>query len=127
MKALWQNVAAPYPQVFLAFSGHVVNPKHQDDLVFRRNGNPEIAGFLRNYQSVELDGVEGSRYGVGWNVIAAFDPAAGEIRVRSYRIDDIAAYADPPSNYDHRGEPAPTECLDVDQGGVLERTIPYPK
>jgi hypothetical protein len=62
---------------------------------------------------------------VGWNVVAVFDPAAREVRVRSYRIDDVESYAEPPLNYDHVGTPAPTECLQTDQNGVGERVISW--
>ncbi len=31
----------------------------------------------------------------------------------------------PPVNYDHVGQPAATECLETDQGGVGERVISW--
>ena len=82
--------------------------------------------MLRNYQAYQL-GLPGfqDNYGVGWNVIAVFDPAAEQVRIRSYRIDDVEAYADPPVNHLHVGEPAPTECFDTDQRGFPERIISW--
>ena len=125
MEAIWNEVVVPYDQIFMAFSGHVVSPDGQDDFTLARPGGPNIAGFLRNYQGVSLAGVSDSNYGVGWTVIAVFDPEANEVRVRSYRIDDTDAYANPPIDYDHTGSPAPTECLDMDYAGVSERTVPF--
>jgi hypothetical protein len=82
--------------------------------------------MMRNYQLVDL-GLpgRGDDYGVGWNVVAVFDPDAQQVRIRSYRIDDVEAYSDPPANYLHTGEPAPTECFDADQGGFPERIISW--
>ena len=48
-----------------------------------------------------------------------------QVRVRSYRIDDVENYADPPINYDHVGTPEATECLETDQGGVAERILSW--
>ena len=50
-------------------------------------------------------------YGGGWTVIAAFDPSAQEIRVRSYRIEDID------NDCSHDGVPATTEALQKDLRG----------
>jgi hypothetical protein len=125
MEAIWNEVVDPYPQIFLAFAGHVINPAGQDDFTLTRSGAPDIAGFLRNYQIASLAGVPSSDYGVGWTVMAVFDPETDEVRVRSYRVDDTDAYADPPIDYDHTGTPAPTECLDMDYAGVPERVVPF--
>lgn len=123
MEAIWNEVVDPYPQVFMAFSGHVVSPSGQDDFTFTRTGASDIAGLLRNYQGVSIPGVPGSNYGAGWTVMAVFDPGTDEIRVRSYRVDDTDAYA--LIDYDHTGSPEPTECLDMDYDGVTERIIPF--
>lgn len=122
MQAVYERLVEPFPQARFLFTGHVLKPVRQADYTIERAGAPPVWGFLRNYQSVGL-GANG--YGVGWNVIAVFDPDAGQVRVRSYRIDDVAAYADPPANLDHVGQPAPTECLDTDEGGVPERIISW--
>ena len=124
MEAIWNEVVVPFPQIFMAFAGHVTSSP-QEDFTFSRTGAPDIAGFLRNYQTADIFGVPNSNYGGGWNIIAAFDPEADEIRVRSYRIDDTNAYADPPIDYEHTGTPAATECLMTDRQTLGERTIPF--
>ena len=126
MEHLFDLMIAPYPQVRFLFTGHVFNPTHQADYTIPRPGGPPVFAFLRNFQTVEL-GLPGNEdvYGVGWNVVAVFDPAAQQVRVRSYRIDDEAAYADPPTDYLHTGEPVPTECMQMDQDGVGERIVSW--
>jgi hypothetical protein len=124
MEAIWNEVVAPYPQIFMVFAGHVTLSA-QEDFTFTRTGAPDIAGFFRNYQQANVFGVPDSTYGGGWNLIAVFDPEADEVRVRSYRIDDTNAYANPPINFDHTGTPAPTECLLPDFLGLGERTVPF--
>lgn len=125
MRALFDELIAPYPQIFLAFSGHVVHPSGQRNYMIPRENGPPLAGFLRNFQKVSLPGVPDSSYGVGWIVVAVFDPKASSVRVRSYRVDDTSAYAEPAVNYDHTGTPAPTECLDTDFKDVREHTVPF--
>ena len=126
MKDLFDHLFAPYPQVRFLFTGHVLYPTNQADYTIPRVDAPPVWGMLRNYQvtSLGLPGAE-DNYGVGWNVIAVFDPDAEQVRIRSYRIDDEEAYADPPVNYLHAGEPAPTECFDTDQNGFPERVISW--
>jgi hypothetical protein len=125
MKDLYELLIEPYPQVKFLFTGHVYNPNHQADYTIDRSSGP-VWAFLRNYQLID-QGLAGNadRYGVGWNVVAAFDPDAREVRVRSYRIDDVENYAVPPVSYAHVGAPAPTECLQTDQNGVAERVISW--
>lgn len=126
MKDLFDHLLAPYSQVRFIFTGHVFRPTTQADYTIPRAGGPPVWGMMRNYQLIDL-GLPGGKdnYGVGWNVISVFDPDAGQVRIRSYRIDDVEAYADPPANYLHTGEPAPTECFDSDQGGFPERVISW--
>jgi hypothetical protein len=126
MKDLFDHLLAPYPQVRFIFTGHVLRPTGQADYTIPRAGAPPVWGMMRNYQLVDL-GIPGGEddYGVGWNVVAVFDPDAGQVRVRSYRIDDVEAYADPPVDLLHVGQPAPTECFDSDQGGFPERIISW--
>jgi hypothetical protein len=125
MKALWDELIEPSPQVLLAFSGHVVRPAPQGDYRVERKAAPPVHGFLRNFQGARVPGTEGFSqvYGAGWNVFVVFDPDAGQIRVRSLRIDDTDAYASPRVDLDHDGEPAATECFDADYGGFGERII----
>lgn len=133
MKDVYDRVVAPFPQVRFLFTGHVLTPTRQGDYTIARTDGPPVWAFLRNYQDISpsakhrktTNASAVKAYGDGWNVIAAFDPDAGEVRVRSYRIDDVAAYADPPENLEHRGAPAPTACLDTDQGGVPERVLSW--
>ena len=125
MEALYQRLIEPYPQAKFLFTGHVLRPRTQADYTIeRKNGGP-VWAFLRNYQNRPLPKSPSIGYGAGWNVIAAFDPDAKQVRVRSYRIDDEAGYATPTTNFDHKGKPAPTECLDMDEGGVPERTLSW--
>lgn len=126
MKDVFDLLIDPYPQVRFLFTGHVVNPTHQADYTIPRTAGPPVWAFLRNYQWTEL-GLPGNEdlYGVGWNVVAVFDPDAQQVRVRSYRIDDVDAYANPPVDYDHDGAPAATECFDTDQGGIGERIVSW--
>ena len=126
MKAIWDELIEPNSQVLLFFAGHVLKPSPQGDYtIARADGAPPVHGFLRNFQGVRVPGTKGFSqvYGAGWNLIAVFDPDAGQIRVRSYRIDDEDAYATPRVDLDHDGEPAPTECFDTDYAGVGERVI----
>lgn len=123
MRDLYETLLAPRAQVRFIFSGHVFNPGHQADFTIPRASAPPVWGFLRNYQIVDIG--DGENYGVGWNVMAVFDPDAGEVRVRSYRIDDAPAYANPPVNLLHEGTPVPTECMATDQGGFPERIIAW--
>jgi hypothetical protein len=122
MKALYDVLLEPRDQVRFIFSGHVVAPAHQADYTIPRSGAPPVWGFLRNYQNTRFGG---KVYGAGWNVIAVFDPDAGQVRVRSYRIDDEAAYAKPPVNQLHVGKPVPTECMQMDQHRFRERVIQW--
>jgi hypothetical protein len=126
MKDLFDYLLAPYAQVRFIFTGHVLVPTTQADHTIPRVGMPPVWGMLRNFQQVEL-GLPGDEdiYGVGWNVIAVFDPDAEQVRIRSYRIDDEEAYTDPPVDYLHVGEPASTECFDTDQNGFPERVISW--
>jgi hypothetical protein len=128
MRALYELLLEPHPQIFMLVSGHVLRPAIQADFRIERSRGPPVQAFLRNFQSQGPPGPPDPThaYGAGWNVIAAFDPDAGEVRVRSYRIDDVESYADPPLDRRHRGVPAPTECLDVDPGGVGERSFQWP-
>ena len=126
MKDLYERIVEPFAQVRFLFTGHVFRPTNQADYTIARDGAPPVWAFLRNYQNRARGAPDPAQfYGAGWNVIAVFDPDAGEVRVRSYRIDDVAAYADPPLNFDHAGAPAPTECLDTDESGWGERVISW--
>jgi hypothetical protein len=128
MQALWDRFVAPHRQVAMVFGGHVLRPTTHGDFTVPRESGPPVYGYLRNFQNTGIRVKEErvDRYGTGWNVIAAFDPAAGEVRVRSYRIDDLAAYADPPWDRLHQGEPAPTACFETDALGVGERVEAWP-
>lgn len=125
MEDLYLLLIEPYPQVRFLFTGHVGNPYHQADYTIPRPaGGPPTWAFLRDYQKFGLAG-QPDAYGAGWNVIAAFDPDAEQVRVRSYRIDDVDNYAVPPIDFLHEGPAAPTECFETDQGGLPERIIAW--
>jgi hypothetical protein len=126
MKDLFDLLIEPYTQVRFLFTAHVYVPTHQADYTIPRKAGPPVWAFMRNFQRIDL-GLPGheDRYGVGWNAVAVFDPDSKEVRVRSYRIDDVENYTVPPVNYDHVGQPAATECLETDQGSVGERVISW--
>lgn len=123
MEAIYGRLIEPFPQARFLFTGHVMKPASQADYRIPRESGGAVWAFLRNYQNRTLQEDPSIVYGAGWNVIAVFDPDAKQVRVRSYRIDDEEAYSFPPVNLEHTGTPAPTECLDTDEGGVGERII----
>jgi len=126
MEAVYQRLVEPFPQALFLFTGHVLRPRRLADYTIPRTGAPAVSAFMRNYQNLNLPADPSSPfYGAGWNVIAVFDPDAQEVRVRSYRIDDVDAYAMPPVDFDHTGAPAATECFDTDESGFGERIIPW--
>ena len=125
MKAVWTELMADSRQIFMIVSGHVVRPSGQADSMIPRTHHPPVIGAMRNYQTASLAQIPSQHYGVGWNVVAVFDPEASQVRIRSYRIDDVAAYSDPPANFAHTAAPAPTECFDMDFESVTERIVPF--
>ena len=125
MEAVYQRLIEPFSQVRFLFTGHVLQPRWIADYTIDRGGRPPVFALLRNFQNRTLAADPSFNYGVGWNVIAVFDPDAQQVRVRSYRIDDLEAYATSPTNLDHTGQPAPTECFDKDLAGVPERVIDW--
>ncbi len=99
-------------------TGQTVSAFAYDELL-QTNGGYDVFAFFRNYQhSTSRDG-QGNlcqpSYGGGWNVIAAFDPSAEEIRVRSYRIEDVD------NDCTHDGVPASAADLQTDRS--LPETI----
>ena len=125
MEALYERLIEPFPQARFLFTGHVMRPRSQADYTIERESGGPVWAFLRNYQNRGVRKDPSIIYGAGWNVIAVFDPDAEEVRVRSYRIDDQATYATPPVDFDHAGQSVPTECFDMDEGGVGERVISW--
>jgi hypothetical protein len=123
----------PNPQIFMTLNGHT-GVTATAPYTSPGSGHSVIR-LLRNYQGIQQPGTF-VHYGSGWNVIMAFDPDAGQIRARAYRIDDDANYRtkwfhdrDPgvAVNLRHLGPLEETRVLDKDLsepvGGV---TIPYP-
>lgn len=100
-REIWDRIVAPHDQVLLTFNGHWVAAAGEDgrmrsareaDAVHPTASGLPVHAFFRNYQGLGNQDRSGkacaASYGNGWNVIAAFDPPAGEIRVRTYRIED---------------------------------------
>jgi hypothetical protein len=85
---VWRKLVLPHPQVFLALNGHWLGSTARNRSEARPDGT-QVHRLLRNYQAVKPaadPSYPAPFHGDGWNVIAAFDPDAGELRVRSYRI-----------------------------------------
>lgn len=122
MKDLWDELIADREEVLLTFNGHWTSPGREADVTKQRGPLPPVYGFFRNYQGVGSRDANGDfcpvGYGGGWNVIAVFDPAAGEIRVRSYRIEDTD------NDCTHDGTPAPPAALETDRE-LPETVIAY--
>jgi len=80
----------PNPQILLTLNGHTgVTATKQ--YTSQASGH-SVWRLLRNYQGVMQEGAIGGVWGAGWNVMMAFDPDAGEVRIRSYRVADDANY-----------------------------------
>jgi hypothetical protein len=89
LPTLWDAIVEPSPQVLMTFNGHWTGASRQLDALIPRVSGDGVIGVYRNYQGTQaLNG--GTPYGGGWNDIAVFDPDAGQIRLRSYRIGDVA-------------------------------------
>jgi len=73
----WQRLVVPHPQVAMTLTGHWLKPKAHDQT--RIVGDPPRAvhSLFRNFQSNQH---------FGWITMLVFDPARGELRVRSHRI-----------------------------------------
>jgi hypothetical protein len=123
-QGLWDELIEPYPQVVMTVNGHHTPAPgvRENEWTIQTASGYSVHSIYRNYQ-----GDVGAGYGDGgvpsegdgWNVILVFDPDASEIRVRSYRIDDI----DMDGTYD--GIPASTLDLDMDYMGRPEVTFSY--
>jgi hypothetical protein len=129
---IWDRVGAPDDQTLMTFNGHwigyidaetggFVKARAYDELL-QTNGGLDVFAFFRNYQGEHSQDGQGVNcqpfYGGGWNVIAAFDPSAGEIRVRSYRIEDVD------NDCTHDGVPASAADLQTDKY-LPETTLSY--
>lgn len=89
LPTLWDAIVEPTPQVLMTFNGHFTGASRQLDASISRASGGSVVGVYRNYQGTQ-PAHGGIAYGNGWNDIAVFDPAAGQIRLRSYRIGDVA-------------------------------------
>ncbi len=120
---IW-NGLSDHDGLLLSFNGHWTgyldddgNPRsvQEANAVLSTSSGLDVFAFFRNYQglpNVDANGVPcEKRLGGGWNVIAVFDPGAQEIRVRSYRIEDVD------NDCSHDGVPATTEALQKDLRG----------
>ncbi len=120
---IW-NALPDRDSLFLTFNGHWTsviddnsNPRsaREADAVLSTNSGLDVFAFFRNYQGVphfDRNAVACPKhYGGGWNAIAVFDPGAREIRVRSYRIEDVD------NDCSHDGAPADPADLQMDLQG----------
>jgi hypothetical protein len=122
MQDLWNELLADRAELLLTFNGHWTFPSREANVVVSRGALPSVHGFFRNYQGYPNRNAAGAwcpvSYGNGWNVIAVFDPAAGQIRVRTYRIEDTD------NDCTHDGTPAAPSALETDHT-LPETVIPY--
>jgi hypothetical protein len=129
---IWDRIGAPDDQTLMTFNGHwtgytdpdtgkVIQAREYDELL-QTDGGFDVFAFFRNYQGMPNRDAAGNlclpAYGGGWLVIAAFDPGAQEIRVRSYRIDDVD------DDCTHDGTPADAADLETDWG-LPETVLAY--
>ncbi len=112
--AIWNEIMAPNPQVLMSFNGHFTALGARENLRVETNDAGDTTWlYIANYQgdpqvpSSYGDGGQVAK-GDGWNVITVFDPDAGEIRIRSYRIEDTD------DDGTHDGVPQTTALLDMD-------------
>ncbi len=122
---IWDALVEPYPQVMMTFNANGSSlGAREDEWVINTPLGYDVLGVFRNYAGAPppagwADGGAPAENN-GWNAIAVFDPDAGEIRVRSYRIDDT----DADGSYD--GVPEATANLDMDFSGRPEVIVSYP-
>jgi hypothetical protein len=123
--AVWDHLVVPRPQVFMTWSGHYGGANLTTT---QTQASPPhvVHRLMRDYSAVRPAPPPASSAlgpGDGWNAIVVFDPDAGQIRVRSYRIDDEDNYRTQwlwehglASGVDreHSGEPEETRLLSVD-------------
>jgi hypothetical protein len=120
-QAIWDELVDPLPQVWGTFNGHHTAPQEADFTTSTGSG-VDVYSFFRNYQ-----GSPTTSYGNGglatqqdgWNAIAVFDPEAGQVRIRSYRIEDVD------DDGTHDGVPEATANLDTDFKGRPEVVVEY--
>lgn len=111
----WDAIVEPTPQVLMTFNGHFTGANRQLDASIPRVAGDPVIGVYRNYQGTE-PAHGGVAYGGGWNDVAVFDPEAREIRLRSYKIGDVAL----------DGSVLDGEITACDYpGGIGERVYPY--
>jgi hypothetical protein len=121
---IWDELVEPYPQILMTFNanGSSTGAREWEGIMTTPLGY-DVFGVFRNYAGSPPpngwgDGAAPAEKD-GWFAIAVFDPDAGEIRVRSYRIDDTDADA----TYD--GVPEDTANLDTDFSGKTEVVVSY--
>lgn len=128
---LWNLLGVPNDQVLMTFNGHwtaILDENGQPvsireaDAALQTGAGLTAHGLFRNYQGFGSSDGNGTAcvgsYGGGWNVMVVFDPGAEEIRVRSFRIDDVD------DDCTHDGVPALPAALDMDVG-FPEETFAY--
>jgi hypothetical protein len=99
----------------MTFNGHWTGAGRQLDAQIARASGEDVIGVYRNYQATQPSH-GGYAYGGGWNDIAVFDPDSQQIRIRSYKIGDVAL----------DGTVLDDEIVGCDYpGGSGERVFPY--
>jgi hypothetical protein len=85
---IWSQLVENYPQVFMGINGHVYAGP-----AVANQATGGVYRLVRNYQSYNPPPpFNGLQYGDGWQSVLVFDPQAGQIRTRSYRISDVENY-----------------------------------
>jgi hypothetical protein len=110
---VWNRLVDPHPQIFMTVNGHWIS-NTANHHVETTSQQADVVSVFRNFQTT---GYLGLGYGDGWNTIAVVDPDQGQLRLRSYRIDDVDSYRT--RWMTQRGMPA---SLDHSHDGVLEET-----
>ena len=83
---LWTRLLDPRPDILLGINGHWGASDGSEDLCDERTAGAAMWSIYRNFQWPAFGG------GDGWTPMVVFDPEAGEIRLRNYRVDDRANY-----------------------------------
>jgi hypothetical protein len=112
MQGLWNEMIEPYPQILMTINGHYLGSREEEWEISRLIA-PNVFAVFRNYQSLDSSYGDGGEIdeGDGWTVFMVFDPGEEEIRIHSYRIEDLD------DDGTHDGVPRSPQELDADFNG----------
>lgn len=83
----WDHLVVPHPNVFMVINGHYIPAPPRNARFVEENlgGGRTVYRVFRNFQA----------FNDGWQMMMIFDPVAGKIRMRSYRVDSEMGYRGP--------------------------------